>query len=245
MMQGHNWKWRRWEQWQPLGRWRLSSRPCSMQADRSGMPTRHMHTTYYAFLQLRLVHFFVANTRVKWKGTPPALSVSHVWSLWGHVQCCGDTRRWADIPGPSPMDRGNQMPSQESWSTTVLAALGTPCQLNVSGLLAGWSLTQQQKEDGGTAMDGLTVFNRAFSLLKLEIIGRKIMNVVAFYVACSSSKQEWSHITWGSIRNVMPSNHSLMATWVFLFFNLLFNLTMAVYAKMRNAVQNKFTYWES
>ena len=33
----------------------------------------------------------------------------------------------------------------------------------------------------------------------------------------SSSKQEWNHITWGSIRNVMPSNHSLMATWVFCF----------------------------
>ena len=31
----------------------------------------------------------------------------------------------------------------------------------------------------------------------------------------------------------------------FLFFNLLFNLTMAVYAKMRNAVQDKFTYCES
>ena len=33
----------------------------------------------------------------------------------------------------------------------------------------------------------------------------------------SSSNQEWSHTTWGSIRNVMPSNHSLMATWVFFF----------------------------
>ena len=35
----------------------------------------------------------------------------------------------------------------------------------------------------------------------------------------------------------MPSNHSLMATWDFLFFNLFFNLTMAVNAKMRKAVQ--------
>ena len=70
------------------------------------------------------------------------------------------------------MDRGSQMPSQESRRTTVLAVLGTPCQLNVSGLLAGWSLTQQKKEDGGTAKDGLTVFNRAFSLLKLELVAR-------------------------------------------------------------------------
>ena len=33
-----------------------------------------------------------------------------------------------------------------------------------------------------------------------------------------------------------------MATWVFLFFNLFLNLTMAVNAKMRKAVQNKFTH---
>ena len=52
------------------------------------------------------------------------------------------------------------------------AVLGTPCQLNVSGLLAGWSLTQQKKEDGGAAEDGLTVFNHAFSLLKLELVAR-------------------------------------------------------------------------
>ena len=38
-----------------------------------------------------------------------------------------------------------------------------------------------------------------------------------------SSKQEWSHIIWGSIRNGMPSNNSLMATWFFLF--LIYYLT--------------------
>ena len=178
---------------------------------------------------------------------PPALPVSHVWSLRGHVQySCGDTRRWADIPGPSPMDRGSQMPSQESWSTTVLAVLGTPCQLNVSGLLAGWSLTQQKKRKGIWRNSQGWIDSLQPCFLATEVgIGRKIMILVAFYDACSSSKQEWSHITWGSIRNVMPSNHSLMATWAFLFFNLFFNLTMAVYAKMRNAVQNKFTYWKT
>ena len=35
-----------------------------------------------------------------------------------------------------------------------------------------WSLTQQKNKDGGTAKDGLTVFNRAFSLLKLELVAR-------------------------------------------------------------------------
>ena len=166
-----------------------------------------------AFLQLQLVHFFVANTRVKWKGTPPALSISHVWSLRGHLQCCGDTRRWADIPGRPPMDRGSQMPSQESCSTTVLAVLGTPCQLNVSGLLAGWSLTQQKKrkmeEQPRMDWQSSTVLSRYWSWNWSQD------NDCCSILCRSSSKQEWSHITWGSIRNVMPSNHSLMATWVF------------------------------
>ena len=145
-----------------------------------------------AFLQLQLVHFFVANTRVKWKGTPPALSVSHVWSLRGHVQCCGDTRRWADIPGsipgPPPMDRASQMPSQESCSSTVLAVLGTPCQLNVSGLLAEWSLTQKKRkmEEQPRWIDSLQP-----CFLATEVgIGRKIMIVVAFYVAAAQNKNE-------------------------------------------------------
>ena len=36
-----------------------------------------------------------------------------------------------------------------------------------------WMVTDSaKKEDGGTAKDGLTVFNRAFSLLKLALVAR-------------------------------------------------------------------------
>ena len=116
------------------------------------------------------------------------------------------------------------MPTQRLWTTC-------------------WMVTDSaKKEDGGQPrMDwqSSTVLSRYWSWNWSQD------NDCCCILCRSSSKQEWSHITWGSIRNVMPSNHSLMATWVFLFFNILFNLTMAVYAKMRNAVQNKFTYWES
>ena len=142
MMQGHNWKWRRWEQWQLLGRWRLSSRTKQV---------RHANKTHaqdvLCLPPASTSAFFVANhALVLSERERHQLSVSHVWSLRGHVQCCRDTRSWADIPGPSPMDQGLQMPSQDSWSTTGLVVLGTPCQLNVSWLLTGWSLTQQEKE---------------------------------------------------------------------------------------------------
>ena len=57
-----------------------------------------------------------------------------------------------------------------------------------------WMVTDSAKkkknEDGGTAKDGLTVFNRAFSLLSQVGIGRKIMIVVAFYVAAPQNKNE-------------------------------------------------------
>ena len=163
-----------------------------MQADRSGMPTRHMLHAVLCLPPASISAFFVlqAATRVKWKGTPPALSVSHIWSLRGHVQCCGDTWRWADIPGPSPMDRRNQMPSQESWSTTVLAVLGTPCQLNVSGLLAGWSLTQQKKKGRWRNSQGWIDSLQPCFLATEVGIGRKIMIVVAFYVAAPQNKNE-------------------------------------------------------
>ena len=50
------------------------------------------------------------------------------------------------------------MPTERLWTTCWM--------------VTGWLLTQQKKEDGGTAKDGLTVFNRAFSLLKLELVAR-------------------------------------------------------------------------
>ena len=79
-------------------------------------------------------------------------------------EACEAMYNAVEVPGDEriSLDLLPWMPLQESWCTTCLSVLGTPCELNVSGQLAGWSLTQYEMEDGGTARDGLTVFNCAF-----------------------------------------------------------------------------------
>ena len=48
------------------------------------------------------------------------------------------------------------MPTERLWTTCTVVT----------------DSAKKKKEDGGTAKDGLTVFNRAFSLLKLELVAR-------------------------------------------------------------------------
>ena len=85
-----------------------------------------------------------------------------------------------------------------------------------------WMVTDSAKKGRWRNCQGWIDSLQPWGFLATEVgIGRKIIIVVAFYVAAPQNKNEVT--SRRSIRNVMPLNHSLMATWFFCF--LIYYLT--------------------